>query len=306
MVKIEVSMPLYEIRLSLTGSCNHRCIYCGPFSDGKADRGYKDLSLRQIKKLAPLLKKTRLHVQLTGGEPTLKRDLIKIVKTLSDFGIKDVGLTTNGSKLNTGYVKKLMDAGISDIHIHIPSLDREAYKKTTGDKSKDVVNRIIDAALYLKKQNHKLEFNTPITNINVPTTTQLINFCYDNKINLKLIEEISLSKKQINEKEIIKILNNWFKNKKIYLNETRINKKYGRVYNFGDFYFRVAPATKGLSDFLNGKGDTILYDGRYWIGGRDGKFLFTPSYFLDPKEGSYKDLKGNLDKTMRVYDSNYN
>jgi molybdenum cofactor biosynthesis enzyme MoaA len=78
MEKIEISMPLYEIRLSLTGRCNHQCIYCGPFSDGKADNGYKDLSLNQVREIAPLLKDKKLHVQLTGGEPTLRKDLTKI------------------------------------------------------------------------------------------------------------------------------------------------------------------------------------------------------------------------------------
>ena len=51
MDKIEFTMPLYEIRMSLTGICNHDCVYCGPFSDGKKDNGYKELSLNQIKQL---------------------------------------------------------------------------------------------------------------------------------------------------------------------------------------------------------------------------------------------------------------
>lgn len=297
-------MPLYEIRLSLTGNCNHSCIYCGPFSDGKADNGYKELSLEQIKKIAPLLKEKGFHVQLTGGEPTLRRDLIEAVETLSNFGIEDIGITTNGSLLNPDYAQKLTTAGISDIHIHMPSLDHEVFEKTTRDRRSQVVDGIKQTALYLKQQGKGIEFNTPVTSINLKTIPQLIDFCYENKINLKLAEEISLSKKQIKEEKIIQIFEDWFRNKGLQLDETKISKKYGKIYNFGDFYFRVAPATKGLVDFLNGEGDTILYDGRYWIGGRDGKYLYTPSYFLSPEEGSYENLRENLDKTILMYENN--
>ncbi|MCX6796435.1 MAG: radical SAM protein [Candidatus Falkowbacteria bacterium] len=306
MVKIEISMPFYEIRLSLTGNCNHKCFYCGPFSDGKANNGYKELSLEQIKKIAPLLKEKELHIQLTGGEPTLRRDLIEAVEILSNSGIKDIGITTNGSLINLYYTQKLLTAGISDIHIHMPSLDNEIFKKTTQDKRSRVVNTIKQTSLYLKQQGKGIEFNTPVTCVNLKTIPQLIDFCYENKINLKLAEEVTPTKKQIKEEEIVQIFEDWFKNKELQFDETKINKKYGRIYNFGDFYFRVAPATKGLADFLNGKGDTILYDGRYWIGGRDGKFLFAPSYFLNPIEGNYKNLKKNLDETMRVYENNKN
>lgn len=297
-------MPFYEIRLSLTGSCNHKCIYCGPFSDGKANNGYKDLSLKQIKKIAPLLKKSKLHIQLTGGEPTLRKDLIKIIEILNKFKIKDIGITTNGTLINPGYAQKLLEAGVSDIHIHMPSLSYKVFKETTKEKRKKVVDEIKQTALYLKQQGREIEFNTPVTNVNLHTISQLIDFCYENKINLKLIEEVSLSTKKIKEKEIIKILKKWFKNKKLQINEVRANKKYGRTYDLGNFCFRVAPATKGLVNFLNGEKNSILYDGRYWIGGKDGAFLFTPSYFLNPEKGNFEDLEKNFNETNRKYKNN--
>jgi len=302
-MEIEVTMPLYEIRLSLTGSCNHRCIYCGPFSDGKANHGYKELSLEQIEEIAPFLKKTGLHIQLTGGEPTLHRHLIEIIKTLNGIGIDNIGITTNGSRLNLDLAEKITTAGISDVHIHMPSLDYDVFKKTTGDQRREVVNNIKKTALYLKKIGKGIEFNTPVTSINLNTLSNLIDFCFENKINLKLAEEVSLSSNQIKEKEIIQIFEHWFEGRNIKLDQTNIDKKYGRIYNFGEFYFRVAPATKGLVDFLNGKVDVILYDGRYWIGGREGKYLFTPSYFLKPKSGNYEDLRKNLEKTSIIYEN---
>jgi len=301
MRRIKVTMPFYEIRVSLTGKCNHKCIYCGPFSDGKVDKGYGELSLDQIKELSPSLKELGLHVQLTGGEPTLRKDLIKIVQILNYSGVNNLGLTTNGSRITPNYIQKLLNAGISDIHIHLPSLDYEIFRKTTQDKREKVVDRIRETALYLKEKNQRIEFNTPVTSINLRAIPQLINFCYANKINLKLIEEVNLVGKQINEKQITKLLKTWFENNRLSLDKTKVDKKYGHVYNLGDFYFRIAPVTKGLVNFLNGESETILYDGRYWIGGRKKEFMFTPSCFLNPKVGSFEDLERNLNETIQIY-----
>ena len=297
-------MPLYEARLSLTGRCNHQCIYCGPFSDGKADKGYMDLSLNQIREIAPLLKDKGLHIQLTGGEPTLRKDLTKIVEILSNNGITDIGLTTNGSMINPEYTQKLLDAGISDFHIHMPSLNYDVFRKTTKDKRQKVVDGIIQTALYLKHHKQKVEFNTPVTQFNLPTLPELINFCYSNEINLKLIEEVNLANKQITEGQIIKTFEDWFQKEGLKLDEIKINKRYGRIYDLGNFSFRVAPATKGLVDFLNNKNETILYDGRYWIGGKENSFVFTSSYFLKTETGSFKDLERNLNETIQIYNDN--
>lgn len=304
MEKIEVSMPLYEARLSLTGRCNHRCIYCGPFSDGKSDKGYGDLTLRQISQIAPLLSDKGLHVQLTGGEPTLRKDLTKMVEILSRAGVNDIGLTTNGSMINPEYVQQLLDSGISDFHIHMPSLNYRVFQKTTKDKRQRVIDGIIETSLYLKQQGRGVEFNTPVTPFNLLTLPELIDFCYSNEINLKLIEEINLAKEQIPEGQITKTLEGWFQNKGLELDETKINKKYGRIYNFGNFSFRIAPATKGLVDFLNNENESILYDGRYWIGGKEDNFVFTPSYFLKIKTGNFKDLERNLNETIEIYNEN--
>ncbi len=301
MDKIEVSMPLYEARLSLTGRCNHQCIYCGPFSDGKAENGYKDLSLNQIRDISSLLKDKELHIQLTGGEPMLRNDLIEIVEILSNNGITDIGLTTNGSKINPEYAQKLLSAGISDFHIHMPSLNYEVFRKTTKDKKQKVVDEIIQTTLYLRREGGGVEFNTPITQLNLPTIPQLIDFCYSNEINLKLIEEVNLENEQVTEEQIIQTLEDWFQNKGLKLDETKINKRYGRIYDLDNFSFRVAPATKGFVDFLNKKNDFILYDGRYWIGGKENNFVFTPSYFLKTKTGSFRDLKRSLDETIQIY-----
>jgi len=303
-MSIKVSMHLYEVRLSVNGSCNHNCIYCGPFSDGKKDLGYEKLNLKQVELLPSLLKQYNLHVQITGGEPTLHRDLIDIVKILRRDGLEDIGMSTNGSRLSPNYASSLINAGISDIHIHLPSLDREVYLKTTRPKNKkENLEEIINTTFFLKSKNTRVEFNTPVTKINLPTLPKLLSFCYENEINLKLIEEVNILKENIKLEDITTFLEKWFEKEKVKTIKKNVKNTYGKVYSINDnFYFRIAPATEGLVDYLNKKSKRILYDGRYWIGGKNNLFLFTPSYFLKPIQGTFNDLKKNLIKTKRIYD----
>ena len=70
------------LRLSLTESCNFRCNYCLP--DGSAcDNKAAELTLAEIKQLVQgFAHAGTTKVRLTGGEPTLRRDLCSIIETV--------------------------------------------------------------------------------------------------------------------------------------------------------------------------------------------------------------------------------
>jgi molybdenum cofactor biosynthesis enzyme MoaA len=300
-------MPFYEIRISVTGACNQNCIYCGPFTDGKYNKGYKNLSLLQIKKLAVELKeiinKLHLHVQLTGGEPMLRNDLPEIVSILRNQEIKDIGITTNGSLINPKLSLLLIKSGLLDFHIHVPSLNLNVYEETVRKKIyNERIKNILDSAKVIMKNGARVEFNTPVTYINLPTLVELFNFCYDNHINLKLIEELNINNSQVSVEDIKNLVTEWINNKKINIVESVINKKYGLIYQFSkNFFFRIAPISPEFKIYLKGGQKKILLDGRYWLGGRNGKFLYTPSYYTAPKEGSIEDIKKQIKNISNKY-----
>jgi len=301
------SMPFYEIRLSVTGACNQNCVYCGPFADGKHNRGYGLITLDQIRLLVDELKdiinEQKIHVQITGGEPTLRYDLVKIFALLNEE-IRGMGMTTNGSRINLKLVKELVDNGLSDLHVHLPSLNKDIFQKTTRAAfDENRVQNILDSALYIKEVGKRVEFNTPVTNINLPTLTELLDFCYKNKINLKLIEELKLDDSQhIDIITIKEILSNWINKNKTPTMETKIKNRYGIINQFDDdFFFRIAHIDEEFKKSLKGATKKILLDGRYWIGGKDNQFLFTPSYSLPPVKGTIDDLKEQIKATSRIY-----
>lgn len=301
------SMPFYEIRLSVTGACNQNCVYCGPFVDGKHNRGYGIITLDQIRLLVDELKdiinEQKIHVQITGGEPTLRYDLVKIFALLNEE-IRDIGMTTNGSKINLKLVKELTDYGLSDLHVHLPSLNKDVFQKTTRAAfDENHIQNVLDSALYIKKIGKRVEFNTPITHINLPTLTELLDFCYKNKINLKLIEELKFdSSPHISSTAIKEILSDWIRENRTPIMETKIKNRYGIIYQFeDDFFFRIAHVDEEFKKSLTGASKKILLDGRYWVGGNDNQFLFTPSYSLLPTKGTIEDLKEQIKTISLLY-----
>lgn len=67
-------------------------------------------------------------VRLTGGEPTLRRDLPRLVEKLARIsGLREINLTTNGSRL-TELARPLRDAGLSRVTVSVDSLDDETFR----------------------------------------------------------------------------------------------------------------------------------------------------------------------------------
>ncbi|QQS61472.1 MAG: radical SAM protein [Candidatus Moraniibacteriota bacterium] len=303
-----VSMPFYEIRLSVTGACNQNCIYCGPFVDGKYTRGYGFIPLEQVREFVSELKniinEKNLHIQITGGEPTLRKDLVEIFSILNQY-VKDVGMTTNGSRMTLELADDLLKNGLSDVHIHLPSLDKDIYEKTTRARfDKDGLKNTLDSALFIKSRGGRIEFNTPVTEINISSLPSLFDFCYKNKINLKLIEELRLDDSPHVSVELIKkILADWIKLNKIAYDETKIKNRYGIIYDLDkDFFFRIAPVDETFKNNLTNTSEQILLDGRYWVGGNNNNYIFTPSYSLSPAKGTITDLKKQVEIISKKYD----
>jgi cyclic pyranopterin phosphate synthase len=70
------------------------------------------------------------RVKLTGGEPTLRSDIVEIVRRISAL-VPEVSMTTNGLRLEE-LAGPLHAAGLARVNVSLPSLDRETYRQLTG------------------------------------------------------------------------------------------------------------------------------------------------------------------------------
>ena len=81
----------------VTNRCNARCSFC--FIDFDDPKTFShELTLEEIDKLTKNLGKSLLNVNLTGGEPFARKDLINIAKKyLTNSTIQSIYITTNAS-----------------------------------------------------------------------------------------------------------------------------------------------------------------------------------------------------------------
>jgi cyclic pyranopterin phosphate synthase len=85
-------------------------------------------------------------IRLTGGEPTLRADLLEIVERIHGIpGITDLGMTTNGVVLPQIAVR-LRTTGLTRINIHVDTLDPQRLKRVMRFGSVEDIWAGIEAA----------------------------------------------------------------------------------------------------------------------------------------------------------------
>ena len=119
-------------RIAVTDRCNLRCYYCMPEEGIKYLPKSLLLSYEEIERLLTLLARMGISkVRLTGGEPFVRKDLMKLIRKIIEIpGIDSLHLTTNGV-LTSQYIPELKSLGIASVNLSLDTLDRERFKKIT-------------------------------------------------------------------------------------------------------------------------------------------------------------------------------
>lgn len=139
------AVPPRSVRLSLTDRCDLACIYCRPHKqDGYVDERL-DFEAWQTMVRGLVVAGVR-RVRLTGGEPLLHKDIVRVVRFLDTLELDDVAVTTNATRLEK-LARPLRDAGLRRVNISLDSLDTDRFKRMTRGGRLDGVLRGIDAAL---------------------------------------------------------------------------------------------------------------------------------------------------------------
>src|SRR5512133_3850589 len=133
------------LRVSLTDRCNFRCTYCSPAEEEPTEGLLTRAELGRLFRLFAALGVRR--IRLTGGEPTLRRDVVEIVADAAATpGIEDVALTTNGHRLDE-LVEPLRSAGLGSLNVSLDTLDPARLPGVSGRGARlDRILAGIDAA----------------------------------------------------------------------------------------------------------------------------------------------------------------
>lgn len=138
------------IRIAVTEKCNLRCTYCMPEEGVDFKHGEQILHADEILRVVKVLARMGIKkVRFTGGEPTVRKDIVKLVEgAASTPGIKSVHLTTNGILFGR-HAKALREAGLTGVNISLDSMDADRFYRITRREGAEKVLESINLALDL-------------------------------------------------------------------------------------------------------------------------------------------------------------
>lgn len=169
---------LPKLDLNVTNRCNFRCIHCA-FDSGLIKM--PELSLNELEKI---LRETKelggRKIDITGGEPTLRKDLFEIIKLAKSFDYK-VELVTNGSNIEEEKLKKFKEIGLDSTAISLDGSNYETYSRIRNVSSEiyEKVLKGIDLSLRL---GFPTKINTVVFESNLEDTPNITKWCAEKGI----------------------------------------------------------------------------------------------------------------------------
>lgn len=120
------------LRISLAERCNLRCTYCMPPEGVPLQPQSQLLQTPEILSLARHFQKHGVNkIRLTGGEPTLRKDLVDILQGLQQMsGFDELAITTNGVTLAKN-LEDYVNAGLNRVNISLDTLHPEKFETLT-------------------------------------------------------------------------------------------------------------------------------------------------------------------------------
>lgn len=141
------SREIDYLRISVTDRCNLRCVYCMPLGMVTYTPTADLLSPAEIELVARAAIAVGFRkFRLTGGEPTLRADLLEIVERLGALpGLGELAMTTNGLRLPE-LARPLAARGLRRVNVHLDSLDSARLRRIMRWGSLDRIWEGIQAA----------------------------------------------------------------------------------------------------------------------------------------------------------------
>ncbi len=181
------------LRVSVTDRCNFNCIYCRPYERVRILDRAQLLSFEEIIEFIQLTVRWGIRkIRLTGGEPLIRKDIVKLIGMISRIkGIEEITLTTNGTMLEN-FARDLKKKGLSRVNVSLDSLNREKFIQITGHDELPKVLRGIRAAK--KAGFDPIKINVVVLKgINNEEVNNFIEFSQKNYLPVRFIEYMPIN-----------------------------------------------------------------------------------------------------------------
>ena len=207
-----------DLRISVTDRCNFRCTYCMP------EEGLKWLDKAEVLSFEEIGRVSRILVErfginslrLTGGEPTVRAHLPRLIEQLADLRLEDgtkpnIALTTNGATLRN-IAGELRAAGLDRINVSLDSLRADRFlAMTRRDELDNVLAGIAEAS---KAGFDIVKVNTVVERgANDDEILDMARYGRDNGVQVRFIEFMPLDasniwerNKVVTQEEIVSVI----------------------------------------------------------------------------------------------------
>jgi MoaA/NifB/PqqE/SkfB family radical SAM enzyme len=150
--------------------CNQKCVFC--YAAGQIYAKVKELSTEEWKSTLDKLRRAGVPmVTFTGGEPTMRSDLVELIDYAKWFVTR---LNTNGINLTAELADNLKKASLDSVQITLYSADEEIHNELVGSNHyADTVKGIENAV----RAGLDVSVNTPLCkkNANYLATLQMLH-----------------------------------------------------------------------------------------------------------------------------------
>ncbi|KMT15599.1 hypothetical protein BVRB_3g059450 [Beta vulgaris subsp. vulgaris] len=191
------------LRISLSERCNLRCQYCMPADGVELTPSPDLLSKDEIVRLANLFVNCGVNkIRLTGGEPTIRRDLDEICLQLSEMkGLKTLAITTNGLTL-ARKLPKLKESGLTAVNISLDTLVPAKFEFMTRRRGHEKVIESINAAVELGYDPVKVNC-VVMRGFNDDEICDFVELTREKPINIRFIEFMPFDGNVWNVKKLV-------------------------------------------------------------------------------------------------------
>src|SRR6476620_1579919 len=180
------------LRLAVTDKCNLRCFYCMP------EEGIDWLPRRELMTYEEMLRMCSLlvkmgvdKIRITGGEPFVRKDIMKLIASLSLMqGLKQLTVTTNGV-LTAPLVPELKRLGIHSVNLSLDTLDRNRFFSITR---RDELPKVLETLEELLRYDIDVKINAVVMDgKNTEDIIPLAELAKDITVSVRFIEEMAFN-----------------------------------------------------------------------------------------------------------------
>ncbi|KAA2214804.1 GTP 3',8-cyclase MoaA [Teichococcus oryzae] len=181
------------LRVSVTDRCDLRCVYCMAEHMTFLPKA-EVLTLEELDRLCGAFIGLGVRrIRLTGGEPLVRKDVMRLVRSLGERigpdGLQELTLTTNGTQL-TKHAPDLAAAGVRRINVSLDSLDPGRFRALTrwGD-----IDKTLDGIFAAKAAGLQVKINAvAMKGVNEDEFDRMVVWCGEHGFDLTLIETMPM------------------------------------------------------------------------------------------------------------------